>query len=204
MSNCRYCGKEIEFRYIDGQCVPLHMDGSWCDGQVSGDGGRVVNSNVHIKFDDCCRITTCPECGDDVFFIKHNGGSVWVDSLGWPWPKHGCMERNKDPSWYRYFQSKELSKGDERLFAGIIVKSKWVSTEKNKSASIIVAIDGGEQGRTIFMIDGTTTSDYVLNKLAIFNHNTFELILSSSDVRKVLNIGVDPSLIDLPDNWPTI
>jgi len=27
-----------------------------------------------------------------VFFIRHNGGSVWVDPpLGWPWDKHGCM-----------------------------------------------------------------------------------------------------------------
>ncbi len=28
----------------------------------------------------------------DVFFIRHNGGWLWVDELGWPWPKHGCFD----------------------------------------------------------------------------------------------------------------
>jgi hypothetical protein len=37
---------------------------------------------------DFCRPTTCPHCKQKVFFIRHNGGSVWVEELGWPWPKH--------------------------------------------------------------------------------------------------------------------
>lgn len=28
-----------------------------------------------------------------MFFIRHNGGAVWLDDLGWPWPVHGCFER---------------------------------------------------------------------------------------------------------------
>jgi hypothetical protein len=41
---------------------------------------------------DYCHPTTCPECGAQVFFVRHNGGSVWLDALGWPWPKHGCFD----------------------------------------------------------------------------------------------------------------
>ena len=41
--------------------------------------------------DDFCRPTTCPECGASVYFVRHNGGSVWLDELGSPWPKHGCF-----------------------------------------------------------------------------------------------------------------
>lgn len=37
---------------------------------------------------DLCRSTRCPECQAKVFFIRHNGGSLWVEELGWPWPKH--------------------------------------------------------------------------------------------------------------------
>ena len=44
------------------------------------------------KYQDFTRSTRCPKCGQDVFFIRHNGGSVWVDELGWPWPKHGCFD----------------------------------------------------------------------------------------------------------------
>jgi hypothetical protein len=41
--------------------------------------------------EDFCRPTTCPRCRASVFFVRHNGGSVWFDELGHPWPKHACF-----------------------------------------------------------------------------------------------------------------
>jgi hypothetical protein len=41
---------------------------------------------------DLCNQASCPICGEGVFFVRHNGGSVWFDSLGQPWPKHGCFD----------------------------------------------------------------------------------------------------------------
>ena len=39
------------------------------------------------------KISHCPVCGDEVFFIRHNGGSMYFDPpLGWPWPRHGCFD----------------------------------------------------------------------------------------------------------------
>lgn len=36
---------------------------------------------------------TCPACGASVYFYRsESGGSAWFDSLGWPWPKHPCMD----------------------------------------------------------------------------------------------------------------
>lgn len=36
--------------------------------------------------------TRCPKCKAEVFFVRHNGGCVWLDPpLGWPWPKHDCL-----------------------------------------------------------------------------------------------------------------
>lgn len=40
---------------------------------------------------DFCKPTTCPRCNQSVYFVRHNGGSVWFDELGKPWPKHGCF-----------------------------------------------------------------------------------------------------------------
>jgi len=53
---------------------------------------------------DTCRPTKCPRCGDSVFFVRHNGGSVWFDELGPPWPKHGCFDeyRKKDGMAFSY------------------------------------------------------------------------------------------------------
>lgn len=48
---------------------------------------------------DFCRATTCPIKGcHPVYFIRHNGGSVWVDELGWPWPKHACFDEPSEPT----------------------------------------------------------------------------------------------------------
>jgi hypothetical protein len=42
--------------------------------------------------DDFCLPTSCPICGASVYFVRHNGGSVWFDDLGPPWPKHVCFD----------------------------------------------------------------------------------------------------------------
>lgn len=48
-----------------------------------------------------CWNAVCPVCQADVFFVRHNGGCVWLDDLGPPWPRHGCFDdprRPHDPS----------------------------------------------------------------------------------------------------------
>lgn len=66
----------------------MHFDGG-CVGSTS----RVDDySGFNTSPKSMCFGTTCPECGDSVFFVRHNGGSVWLDPpLGWPWYKHGCF-----------------------------------------------------------------------------------------------------------------
>jgi hypothetical protein len=96
MATCHYCGQEIEFRYIDGRCVPIHADGGWECSSWSRDS-VVSREDVHPvtrewREQSFTRPTTCPHCRKEVFFIRHNGGSVWVDELGWPWPKHACFD----------------------------------------------------------------------------------------------------------------
>jgi len=92
MPTCNLCGEEIEFRYIGGRPTPIHVSGRWCTGYSSGSSPAVakpfqtitsyVNPNAH-----------CPVCGERVFFYRSpNGGRVFFDDLGWPWPKHRCTD----------------------------------------------------------------------------------------------------------------
>lgn len=95
-STCNNCGHRIIFRYMDGRPVPLHLWGGCVDSNAT-----VQDYAGHRrKPESGCFLVRCPEgCGEDVFFIRHNGGSVWVDPpLGWPWPKHDCIyEKTKTP-----------------------------------------------------------------------------------------------------------
>ncbi len=92
---CDQCGGEIIFRVIDGVTTPIHLRGG-CWGAGDGEGSP---GTTRLRYDeDYCHPTTCPRCRASVFFIRHNGGSVWVDELGWPWPKHACFD---DPEPFR-------------------------------------------------------------------------------------------------------
>ncbi len=79
MAICPRCRCEIQFRVIDGRTVPL--------------GCQCVASPVVRERPEESETwqTTCPKCSASVYFVKHNGGAVWFDSLGPPWEKHPCF-----------------------------------------------------------------------------------------------------------------
>lgn len=89
---CDKCGGEIEFRYVGGRPVPIHIGGGWCSGYRNSPSTPTtrpfrsvvsyVNPNAH-----------CPVCSKIVFYYQSpNGGRVFFDALGWPWPKHSCTD----------------------------------------------------------------------------------------------------------------
>jgi hypothetical protein len=80
MSFCQKCGYELKWRTIGGKRTPM---GCRCD---YGEYG------LSQFYRDSAAPATCPKCGEDVFFVRHNGGSVWFDGLGDPWLKHPCFD----------------------------------------------------------------------------------------------------------------
>jgi hypothetical protein len=65
------------------------------DGHLGISGTGVLNDYSDFKIDNDakCNSTECPKCGAEVYFVKHNGGSVWLDPpLAPPWYKHPCFE----------------------------------------------------------------------------------------------------------------
>ena len=89
---CKGCGEEIIYRRINGVDVPISYTCRCDSGAFSSAGSMPMQS------EDFCRATSCRICGKGVFFLRHNGGSVYLDELGWPWPKHGCFMERDAPS----------------------------------------------------------------------------------------------------------
>ena len=100
VSQCNVCGGKIEFRYVDGRRVPIHLGG--------GCGGRLVerttrNAMKAVPEPVICSMFTyssfvvpnarCPVCGKHVFFYQSpHGGRVYFDEMMPPWPKHPCTD----------------------------------------------------------------------------------------------------------------
>ena len=76
---CYRCDKPIEF-YKDslGQSRKRHIDGTWYNTSYSASEVRSYANSIRSD-ESTCFPTTCPKCHASVFFIQHNGGSVWVD-----------------------------------------------------------------------------------------------------------------------------
>lgn len=92
MPTCDRCGERIEFRYLDGQSTPIHVNGGWCAGgrpkERTKDNGWFRSAEAFIDPN-----AQCPVCGASVFYYQNSHGSrVFFDDLGWPWPKHPCTD----------------------------------------------------------------------------------------------------------------
>lgn len=210
MEICWLCGEEIEFRYIDGKCTPIHLSGGWCQGsqRFSGHSEDHYSPSIGYRYDspsinkycfeDICHPTKCPRCGEDVFFIRHNGGSVWVDSLGWPWPKHSCFENDAMPSWVQYFMKQSQLEESVNLLFGFIIKAKWLPRNRQQPCRIIVAIESHAGKRQFLATNGTNTADYLLGRAAMVDLENRRLITSNHEVRPILPIAVRPEEFDLP------
>jgi len=66
---------------------------------VESGQAEIIDYSGYRRSDESnCFLTNCPKCGRDVYFVRHNGGSVWIDPpLGPPWDKHPCLD-DRTPS----------------------------------------------------------------------------------------------------------
>lgn len=205
MSICRNCGEEIEFYTENGQRTPRHVNGGRCSG--SGSEYRYASNSMSDRstsYDDFCSPSSCPECGTDVFFIRHNGGSFWVDELGWPWPKHACMDNTNVPSWYKFIAKNLPIEKNQNYFNGVVIKSKWQPSADKTPSRIILAIDGGNLGRVILATEGTTKADYLFGRFMIVDFEENRVISSSHHIKPILETGINPAVVGLPEGWATI
>jgi len=65
-----------------------------------------------------------------VFFVRHNGGSVWFDQLGRPWPKHECFDED-----LYGIQLRRLLTSPDQVF-GVIIETE--TTRPGEAGRIMV------------------------------------------------------------------
>ena len=167
MPTCNQCGEEIEFRYVNGRSVPIHPGGGWHCGSFSEPSYsppiRISRAGDWPER-DFTRPSHCPMCGDDVFFIRHNGGSVWVDELGWPWPKHACFDKPSEPT--RTFSNwTAKSSGLTNPKLAIITRIK----EDARFAEPILEIRFTDSSRASLILRYTPSTSSLLGALVIIS-----------------------------------
>lgn len=206
MATCYSCGGEIEFRFKDGECRPIHLSGAWCgaDGVERQSQARPV-SRIDNRLDDICFPTKCPKCHDSVYFIQHNDGRFWVDELGWPWPKHKCFECNGEPQWVESARTIGNAFSGAGLQFGLIVRAKWILGDSRGPTRVVLAFEGNG-ARQCFATEGTNTADYFTGQFAIVDVRSRQLFVtnSMSIPRTILGIDVSPKELDLPADWTTL
>jgi hypothetical protein len=105
MALCNQCGEAVEFYTApNGRRIPRHVFGR-C-GADSNNYGRSATPEPESLSPAMARQiwrsfvnpnARCPVCRAPVYYYESkNGGRVFFDQLGWPWPKHGCTDR---PTW---------------------------------------------------------------------------------------------------------
>lgn len=166
MSTCSRCGNLIEFRYVNGQCIPLHLYGS-----CIGEGNSRVNdySGYHTCVESTCFGTHCPKCGDDVFFIRHNGGTVWIDPpLGPPWYKHACFDDLGSPTarsnLATIYNANEVTPSQSQALIIGVVKTTHVNHLKTFTE---ITIETGKS--KIIELKVKNNAGFLLGKLCIYN-----------------------------------
>ena len=173
MSSCQYCGGEIIFRNIDGVTTPIRLSctcGGWAESE-----SKSKSKSVQFKDEgDYCRPTRCPECDDNVFFIRHNGGSVWVDELGWPWPKHPCFDSMPDAA-----PLKTLQMTASHLVGATGAVVTRVTFVQNDNGCVAEIAKPGA-GKELWIVHGISAQSRLVGALVVF----------SSEERKIIVPGI--------------
>lgn len=144
MPNCYSCGARVEIRNVGGIVTPIHERGR-C---TASDSGLSDPRWCPTSFqEDFCRPTSCTYCGQRIFFIRHNGGSVWIEKLEWPWPKHMHYYRNDGdkPSLSGF----SIGMAGREMPLGLVI---WGASVNRSSSEIFVKCHDGKIFR--FLVKG--------------------------------------------------
>lgn len=140
----------VQYRFIDGRCIPFHSSGG-CSGS-----GQGLNSTGTRHSTNCeCRKSSCPICHASVYFIRHNGGSVWIEApLGPPWQRHPCMTNETTGTKFAPLISPELKAqlGEHEGLVTGVVGATEISKDRRKT--ILEIITGADETLSILVRGG--------------------------------------------------
>lgn len=142
---------------------------------------KEIQSFEDRPFDDFTRSTTCPICGAVVYFVRHNGGCVWLDSLGWPWPKHPCFDNSKEVIFST--TKKELDKLKVDYF-GIVIEA--TPDEKTTNHKFKIRCSNNEVIEALFECHGNA-EDWI-GQLVIVNKGIINITIDNIFLSKLTGI----------------
>ena len=136
--------------------------------------------------------TTCPRCGERVYFVRHNGGCVWLDELGWPWPKHECFDDRPEPRWsadlrrlmdQRRRPVVEGTPDSERSVTGIVIEARRLKGQDPVEDELTVNF--GREGVWVLRAESNGGAFFV-GEIVVFLLESRTLIFSNGQVRTIL------------------
>jgi len=99
-------------KHLPGHNHPPWCPCGWCHKPSSGGYARPPAPSRRLNSSDlpaygvseirsaACFVSpnaTCPVCGERVYYYQNGYGSkVYFDDLGWPWPKHPCVDTQQE------------------------------------------------------------------------------------------------------------
>lgn len=155
--------------------------------------------------DGICRPTTCKFCNERVFFVKHNGGSVLFNALGWPWPKHDCWQ-------YRA----KMSRDEQRVFANIslcmtrmsepqvaVVTKAFVQKRSGETMTILEVACSDNTMREIRLMVNNCPVNALTKELVVFSLLDTKLARPHKNVETTYAIQLAPKLQMAPKTAST-
>lgn len=122
----------------------------------------------------------CPVCGVPVFFYKsENGGSVFFDELGPPWPKHPCTDNTNyyTPSEYNFSQSNPQREWEKNNWIPVIAEN---SVKNSSSTIVITRINKSSDNNIEVLVNDSDAEKLTMKDTLIFfkrnSSQTFTLI----------------------------
>lgn len=177
------------FRRINGRVVPLQVDTIQKDSKVGLI--RELKSNKPSSVGK----TNCPICDESVYFLRANGGCLWVEELGYPWEKHSCMSnmiKEKDkknkyiPSGYVSIDKiKELYSKSAVL--GVICQINFYKTINGNNVALFLKTKSDKV--KVVLVDGLNNNmDSWLDELCVITSQCIKQFRDGSLSIKCLDI----------------
>ena len=172
MSYCYKCGEPISFfRNSSGEVIPVHQ-GYGCAGS-KGSGTKIYTNYGNFEQGGAGK-THCHYCDQEIYFVRHNGGSVWLDSLGHPWPKHLCYYPEDEYS--PLFKTKTKTDHDinyQNCVFGVVVQTEldWSDLNANLTNIVFRFFDADSQTETAVTLQTKSQSaSYLTGKICLVDY----------------------------------
>lgn len=158
-----------------------------------------------LSSDTSCSNATCPKCGKNVYFIRHNGGCVWLDGLGWPWPKHACFQGEVSVHWFADLQANvdTHSGGASNQFRIVLGIVGGIQPDNAMTTRSHASVDCGK-GLFVFVAISCGVYDEKAPRpgtIVALNFDGLVLATSAGNFLKIESLAVTTVRWDLRQDW---